>query len=57
MQVSGLYDLANPNKCQSLFLDHDDETDENEAVEVDEVDRWAKMKSRRRWTRAGSLRL
>lgn len=33
-----MYDLASPNKCQPLFLDHDDETDENGAVEVDEVE-------------------
>ncbi|CAM9157067.1 unnamed protein product [Ectocarpus sp. 6 AP-2014] len=35
--ASGLYDLTSPNKCQPLFLDHDDETDENEAAEVDEA--------------------
>jgi hypothetical protein len=33
-----LYDLASPNKCQPLFLEHDDEADEEEAVEVDEVE-------------------
>ena len=32
-----MYDLTSPNKCQPLFLDHDDETDENEAAEVDEA--------------------
>ncbi|CBJ48971.1 hypothetical protein Esi_0102_0084 [Ectocarpus siliculosus] len=36
-EASGLYDLTSPNKCQPLFLDHDDETDENEAAEVDEA--------------------
>ncbi|CAN0274717.1 unnamed protein product [Ectocarpus sp. 4 AP-2014] len=36
-EASGLYDLISPNKCQLLFLDHDNKTDENEAAEVDEA--------------------
>ena len=33
-----MYDLASSNKCQPLSLNHDDEADENEAVEVDEIE-------------------